>query len=268
MQVVTVATHSERYFPCLQESCHRHGYTLVVLGWRQRWQGYAWKFKLVMDYLRTLPPRTIVVYVDAFDVIMLQAAAEVQVRFEACKTNVLFSAEMNMPNCIMDYLYRRMFPFKGPSLNSGLYMGYAVALVEVLEQMQGPPNSDDQYLLALLTQRMPVPYDKHNSIFLNIHGTSTWRCATREHFDLRTSQYCRLVNGHIVLPNGARSCIVQGPGNVNMDSIAIALGYTVPTQMRATSCKYTIVRAAHALPYYLREILALILLCVFLYIYI
>jgi hypothetical protein len=56
MKLVTVATHNDKYFPALQESCDRLGYNLVILGWGEKWQGFAWRFKLVRDYLETQPP--------------------------------------------------------------------------------------------------------------------------------------------------------------------------------------------------------------------
>lgn len=37
MRLVTVATHSERYFPYLLESCKRVDAKLDVLGWGQPW---------------------------------------------------------------------------------------------------------------------------------------------------------------------------------------------------------------------------------------
>lgn len=72
MKLVTVATHSERYFPYLELSAKRNGHDLVVLGWGEKWQGFAWKFMLMLEYLKTLKPDEIVCFVDAYDVVILE----------------------------------------------------------------------------------------------------------------------------------------------------------------------------------------------------
>ena len=55
VKLVTVATHSESYFPWLKESCVRYNTNLEILGWGEKWQGYhrGWK---VLDYDRDIVP--------------------------------------------------------------------------------------------------------------------------------------------------------------------------------------------------------------------
>jgi hypothetical protein len=52
---VTVATHSERYFPYLKLSAEKYGHHLVILGWGQKWQGLTWKFQPMKEYLKSIP---------------------------------------------------------------------------------------------------------------------------------------------------------------------------------------------------------------------
>ena len=54
LYIVTVATDPDYYFPYLQESCKKNGKELVVLGYGQEWKGVNWRFKLILNYLKTL----------------------------------------------------------------------------------------------------------------------------------------------------------------------------------------------------------------------
>ena len=62
VRLVNVATHSESYFPWLQESCKRYNTNLEILGWGEKWQGYSWKFTLMLNYLKKNKSRRISVF--------------------------------------------------------------------------------------------------------------------------------------------------------------------------------------------------------------
>jgi len=66
MLVVTVATHPDGYFPVLQEACKRHRLKLKVLGFGQKWLGFAWRFQLMQEFLQSIPEDEIVVFVDGY----------------------------------------------------------------------------------------------------------------------------------------------------------------------------------------------------------
>ena len=68
---ITVCTHSEGWFPALQEGCRRFSIPLVVLGWGQPWKGFMWRTTLLQQYLSTLPYHCLVCIVDAYDMLPL-----------------------------------------------------------------------------------------------------------------------------------------------------------------------------------------------------
>ena len=72
MKIITVATHSESYFPIFEESCKKNNLELIVLGFGQKWQGFSWRFKLISDYIENLPLNEVIIISDAYDVIVLQ----------------------------------------------------------------------------------------------------------------------------------------------------------------------------------------------------
>jgi hypothetical protein len=44
IKIVTVATESKYYFEYLKKSCENNGKNLEVLGYGEKWQGFAWRF--------------------------------------------------------------------------------------------------------------------------------------------------------------------------------------------------------------------------------
>ena len=44
LHIVTVATHSDYYFPYLKESFKKNGKELTVLGYGEKWKGFNWRF--------------------------------------------------------------------------------------------------------------------------------------------------------------------------------------------------------------------------------
>ena len=81
MKLITVATHSEAYFPYLKQSCEKNNADLIVLGWGKKWDGYITKLKLVMNYCKSLEDDDIICFVDSFDVIMLRPINELEKAF-------------------------------------------------------------------------------------------------------------------------------------------------------------------------------------------
>ena len=69
LHIITVATDPKYYFPYLVDSCKKNGKELEVLGMGEKWEGFNWKFKKMIDYLNTLPRDDIVCFVDGYDVL-------------------------------------------------------------------------------------------------------------------------------------------------------------------------------------------------------
>ena len=77
VRLVTVATHSQFYFPWLLESCKRYNTKIEVLGWGEKWKGFTWRFSLMIEYLKSLDPEEIVCFIDAYDVILLRPLEDI-----------------------------------------------------------------------------------------------------------------------------------------------------------------------------------------------
>lgn len=81
LHIVTVVTESKYYFPYLVESCKIHGKELTILGYGQKWKGFTWRFKLMLEYLEKLPETDIVCFIDGYDVLCLRDLSELKEEF-------------------------------------------------------------------------------------------------------------------------------------------------------------------------------------------
>ena len=60
MKVFSVATDRVAFLSSLEDSARRFGYDLHVLGRDQKWQGFLWRWTLVLDAVEALDPDEVV----------------------------------------------------------------------------------------------------------------------------------------------------------------------------------------------------------------
>ncbi len=142
-----------RHFAALRESCRRHGIPFTVLGWGQTWRGFNWKFNLFRDWLRGRPADALVLFVDAYDVLVLRDAAAIHRCYDELTggtgDRVLFGRENPTGDVLMDLVGRLAFPVCESSIiNTGVYVGPAGRILDVLAHVDGHDDArDDQKLM-------------------------------------------------------------------------------------------------------------------------
>jgi hypothetical protein len=270
MKFVTVATHSERYFPTLQDSCRKHGCELIVLQWNQQWRGFAWRYGCMFDYVKTLKKDEIVVFIDAFDVVILQDVKTIEKRFIDMKVPMLFSIEKPYNNRFFRYCYDKTYQHKcqGYGLCAGAYMGYSIDVLNFLSLMLEkvrPNHYDDQVMLMELSQEKPDLFhlDVKNDIFINIHG-GTPLSLSFTYFNDDDNQYFKRTEKGIVTHENVYPCILHGVGGTNMDTTVSRLGYTppLPSKQCKDLCRYWIRSTVHYAPYFKFELVMVIVIIV------
>lgn len=174
LHIVTVATDSKYYFPHLVESCKRNGKELKVLGFGEKWRGFNWKFKLMLEYIKNLPKDDIVCFVDGYDVLCVRQLNELTNEFlrlkekHDCKIIVAQDKwSLDIYICIVSLIFGQC---KGLSLNSGTYIGYVKDLLPLLEEIyENNPDdtNDDQILLTKYCKKYEEIFhiDTDNEIF-------------------------------------------------------------------------------------------------------
>lgn len=171
--VVTCASHPIPQLQQLLTSAHYNGIKVEVLGLGQPYQGNARKLRGYLQYLQTAPEKDIVMFVDAYDVLILADEKTILDRFHQLKVPFLISTDKY---CYPLKELADQFPTTSSLfryLNSGGFIGYAGYLKELFKDL--PPFKDmqsDQAILTrhFLTHRDSYHLDYQNDIFISLNG--------------------------------------------------------------------------------------------------
>jgi hypothetical protein len=248
MKLVTVATASEFYFPWLKQSCERYNQELVVLGWGEKWQGFTWRFKLILDYIKSLPPDEIVCFIDGYDVILLRSLAELESTFKKIisytdnKILIAYEDIKTLRNKISSMmLFGRC---QDTAINAGTYIGYAKDLNNILTEMYNQDmvtdDSDDQQLFNQLCRKNihKLMVDKDAVIFATIVDKNVSRHMT--------------VDGDRVTHRDQQPFFLHAPALGCMNSIIKQLGYTLTHEDEERIKKYRYKSTMSKMQYYSR----------------
>jgi len=220
MKICTVVTHDDYYYRSMISSCEKLGLEVKALGWGEKWKDFYWRFNLMREYLKSLDPNEIVVFIDAFDVIPLAPEKDIMERFLSFNSPIVISSEEKFSNYMIDFGYKDIFSkFKDGYCNCGSYMGYVKNLLEMYDVMDKYRNNcnDDQVVMSRSSKDpfiiKNVSLDKNNNLFLTLR--------TNEKIIYRgimssDNKYYKFADGKIRWKI-KKPAFVHGPGSVNLD---------------------------------------------------
>jgi len=249
--LITCCTENKGYFSALQESAKRNGFDLKVLGWGKKWTGFTFKITHIKEYIKTLPDSDIVLFVDAYDVLIIKPKHVIKQRFLNTGAKILIGKDGERLNIFHDMLYRKIFKScKSKFINAGVYIGFVKELKEMFDNICNKTGcnetDDDQKLLIdFCNSNEKNPYfviDGTKSIIYN-----TFKCVLDD------------VN--------LDTCILHAPGNANLSNIIKKNGYSLEIRDVRPMHKYLLNNVKNYYKFFIKEILLLfaIFLVVFLY---
>ena len=227
LYITTVATEPKYYFSYLQESCKKNGKELVVLGYGEKWQGFNWRFKLVIEYLKTLKKNDIVCIIDGYDVVCTKNLNELKNVFLQVKKKYNCKIIVGNDKIVGNDLYSFFLNItiknyynecKNKSLNAGTYIGYVGDLMEILNKIYNlnPIDyADDQILLTKYCNLNPfeIHIDKDNEIFLSIVSPNK-----------EIDNEIDFIENKVIYNNNS-PFFVHAPGETYLDNVIIKMGY-------------------------------------------
>ena len=238
MKLITVASKKEGYFNILEKTCKKNNLDLITLGYGKKYKGNQWKLELVYNYLKLLKQNEIVLFTDAYDVIILKNKNEILKRFKKFKKPIVFSVNYYNNN-IFTYFFSilKYGTCENHILNSGTYIGYSKYLMILLkESLKYIKNEEsDQRLLMELCRtnkifKKYIEFDRKYSIFYVPH------CSFFDTYkQLKMERGFRDIECN--LKDFSKSCIIHGPGNQNLNKIVKKLNYKIPKQRINTGTK-------------------------------
>lgn len=134
-------------------------------------KGFGLKLELLKQELLLLPPLQPVLFTDAWDVLLQGSIEPLLDWLKKNEDKVLFSAETNKwPNKDLMYPLPLTFPF--PYLNSGVFMGRAKDLLELLQKPFDAKTDDQGYYSEQFVAQKDekIVLDSDASYFLCMHG--------------------------------------------------------------------------------------------------
>jgi hypothetical protein len=221
LHIVTVSTGSKYYFPYLIESCKRQGKDLEVIGHGEKWQGFNWRYKKMMEYLKERKPNDIVCVVDGYDVICTRNLNEMKKVFldikERTKCKMVVAHEkLFFINNLGNYYFSHC---KNLSLNAGTYIAHAkdmLSIVKKIYDLNPKDDADDQVLLTKFCQ------SSAKDIYIDVKGELFLTISHSLH-DLE--QHITYKKDSVVY-NGVRPFFIHAPGFGYLDNIIVHLGYS------------------------------------------
>jgi len=137
--VVCVSTAMRAELKTLQKSAEALGLKLDILGMGQKWEGLGSKVTMFTEYLKDKNDDDVVLFVDAFDVLLLPDTKEIKQRFAENFSGakvVLSGEKASSPDrssslVFPDLDYNRPYQF----LNSGSYIGLVKHVKLMLEDV-------------------------------------------------------------------------------------------------------------------------------------
>ncbi len=221
--IVTVATEKKFYMPYLEESIKKNNGNLIILGYGQKWQGFNWRNKLMLDFLKTIDPDDIVCFVDGYDVLCLRDINLLKNEFlkihnrEKCKIIVALEQHITLLN---RYFARYLFDTcKDNSINAGTYIGFSKDLYFVINKIikkNKKDDADDQILLTTYCNfnLNDVYIDVKNELFLTL---------VKSFQQIDVNEDVKIVGNELIY-NNEKPFFIHGPSTF-IDDIIIKLNY-------------------------------------------
>lgn len=222
--IVTVSTDNKYYFDYLKNSCKKNGKDLVVLGYGEKWKGFNWRFKVILEYAKKLNPDDIICVVDGYDVVSVRNLEHLSDIFNQlqkeknCKIIVGYDnlKHTNLLNKLL--VYFKFGKCNNYQLNAGTYIGYVKDIIYIINNLlylNSKDDSDDQVLLTKYCDSNinDVYIDIDNKIFLTIDAPFK-----------EALQFIEFKNNSIIY-NNQEPFFIHGPGKTYLNDIIIKLNY-------------------------------------------
>ncbi|QFT53692.1 glycosyltransferase domain-containing protein [Microbulbifer sp. THAF38] len=211
LHVVTIATHSERMFPILQESAKRNGVPLTILGRNHPWKDFASKMDILLPFFRSQPEEDIICYLDGFDSLILPPIRHLEKNFLSFGKGIIFSNDYRHKG-IQGFFEKKFFPDEHV-FSTGIFIGKNKALQDLFlaAREMYPHDSDDQKILRRYYVHKNCAHqtcaqmaiDRESRLFYNFD-------AAEPSFNL-LNQISHIHNGELYLLNGQSPSVISFP---------------------------------------------------------
>ena len=228
VKLITVVTHDSGYLKWLEESCKRYNVNLIKLGWGQKWQGFAWRFTLMINYLKSIDKDELVIFIDAYDVLLLRPLDDIEETFNSIikisNKKIIISCENNNNALLKIFGHIQFGQCKSLGINSGTYMGRAKDLLDIYNKLTLDTNfknhDDDQVLFTTMCNNNNDLFyiDSDHNIFLIVISLS---------MNNMSLDGINIDKNKKLTFNNSTPYFIHAPVNTLMDDLIKKLGYNI-----------------------------------------
>jgi hypothetical protein len=172
LHVCTLATKPKEGLDRLLESCHFHNILLTVMGMGKPFRGCGDKLLYSQELLNTLPDDDILLYIDAYDILIVQPTEKILNAFLQMKANIVVSAERFChPDKELASQFQAETSFK--YICAGAFIGYVKSLKTLFNNFSPiDPEADDQRIFTRYYLQHPgeILIDTQCRLFLPAFG--------------------------------------------------------------------------------------------------
>ncbi len=241
--IITYATHSERYFELLKQSCP----DIIVLGYGEKWNGFNDKVKATINFCKSKQKDDIICFVDGFDSVVLTSKEEILEKYKSFDVPLVFSSGASSSSIFVKYTQDKLFgKCKHKRLNSGLFMGTSKSIIDFWKDIQ--EKEDDQTYATKQCKKIDyMTIDNEHKLFYNYSSADTINIKN---------------NSLFVNSSKLSTSIISCPGNNNINSILSQLKYTNLPEIKY-DFKYRL--STYATAFIKEFIIALLIVGIFIY---
>ena len=142
--------------------------------------GFGLKLQLLKKELDLLPPEQLVLFTDAYDVIIQQSLDPLEAWLEAHPNKVVFAAESAKWPLDIEELYPAPLNFPSPYLNSGVFAGRAKSILGLLQVPFTNTTDDQGYYTRQFLAGSCIVLDHEAKFFQCMVGLTAQNISTKE----------------------------------------------------------------------------------------
>ncbi len=168
--ICTVASKKHNNLDKLIQSCQQHQIDLQILGMKKPYYGNGTKLLRIKEYINKLKEDEIVMFVDAYDVLIVADKEVILQKFLSMQSPLIMSTEKNChPRHLIHQYPHSPTPFK--YINAGGFIGYVHNLKTLLKALS-PINlmigDQGQIAAYFLKNQSAFTLDYHCNLFLSL----------------------------------------------------------------------------------------------------
>ena len=199
------------------------------MGWGQKWDGFSWRFTLMVEFLKSVNENELIIFIDGYDVLLLRPLDDLENLFDIITKmsgkKIIISIENNNNNLstrLGSIIYFNTC--KSFSINAGTYMGRAKDLLIMLNNIKNSVHfadyKDDQDLMTNYCYNNKDIYymDGDSNIFLVI---------TDPLKDVFSYNELKINKNKTITFNNSSPYFIHTNANTLIDNLILNLGYTI-----------------------------------------